>query len=300
MSFRTVVIEKRSKLDLRMGYLVIRQDEEVKRIFLDEINTLIIENPACCVTGCLLAELVSRKIKVIFCDEKHSPTAELHPCYGHGESAGKLREQIQWDEKFCQRLWTRIIAEKIHKQALFLEESGKNQEAEMLNSYIKEIQLADISNREGHAAKVYFNALFGNEFKRGNGMAEDSALNYGYALILSAFNREIAASGFSTQLGIAHHNTFNHFNLSCDLMEPCRIFIDRWVCICNFNKFESSEKHQMLEIFNQPFIIGDETRRLDDCIRLYIRSIFKAISHEDITLIKFCSWKKENFDFQIT
>ena len=77
MSFRTVVIKKRSKLDLRMGYLVVRQDDETKRIFLDEVNTLIVENPACCVTGCLLAELVSRKIKVIFCDEKQSPALQM-------------------------------------------------------------------------------------------------------------------------------------------------------------------------------------------------------------------------------
>ena len=93
MSFRTVVIEKRSKLDLRMGYLVIRRDDDTARVFLDEVNTLIVENPACCVTGCLLAELIKRKIKVIFCDEKHSPCSELIPCYGHGESSGKLRRR---------------------------------------------------------------------------------------------------------------------------------------------------------------------------------------------------------------
>ena len=34
MSFRTVVIEKRSKLDLRMGYLVIRRDDDTTRVFL--------------------------------------------------------------------------------------------------------------------------------------------------------------------------------------------------------------------------------------------------------------------------
>ena len=101
MSFRTVVISKRSKLDLKMGYLLVRQADETWKLFLDEINTLIIENPACCVTCCLLAELVRCKIKVIFCDEKHSPCAELLPCHGHSESSGKLREQIQWDQQFC-------------------------------------------------------------------------------------------------------------------------------------------------------------------------------------------------------
>ena len=294
MSFRTVVIGKRSKLDLRMGYLVIRRDDETMRVFLDEINTLIVENPACCVTGCLLAELVKRKIKVIFCDEKHSPCSELLPCYGHGESSGKLREQIQWNPDFCQLLWTMIVTEKIRNQAAFLVEKKKCKEAEMLVGYILDLQPGDLSNREGHAAKVYFNAIFGNDFKRGDGRAVDSALNYGYALILSAFNREIVASGYSTQLGIAHHNTYNHFNLSCDLMEPFRILVDRWVDTCSFQQFGSPEKHQLLEIFNQPFFMDGASRRLDDCIMLYVRSIFKSISIQDISAVKFCSWKKSN------
>ena len=292
MSFRTVVIKKRSKLDLRMGYLVVRQDDDTIRVFLDEINTLIVENPACCISGCLLTELVNKKVKVIFCDEKHSPSSELIPCHGHGESSGKLHEQINWDQNFCQWLWTRIVAEKINNQALFLSEKGKDKEAEMLKSYIGEMQLGDCTNREGHAAKVYFNAIFGNDFKRGSGMAVDSALNYGYSLILSAFNREIAACGFFTQLGIAHHNKFNHFNLSCDLMEPFRIFIDRWVDACGFYLFESKEKHRLLEIFDQPCYINNETHRLDDCIMLYVRSVFRAVAEQDMKQMKFCSWSK--------
>ena len=293
MSFRTVVVKNRSKLDLLMGYLVIRRDSEIIRVFLDEINTLIVENPACCITGCLLVELIKRKIKVIFCDEKHSPCSELLPCYGHGECSGKLQEQILWDKEFCQLLWTRIIAEKINNQSLFLAEKGKKKEAELLESYVADIQLGDVSNREGHAAKVYFNAIFGNGFKRGGGMAVDSALNYGYSLILSAFNREIIACGFSTQLGIAHHNTFNQFNLSCDLMEPFRILIDRWADACSFSEFGTVEKHKMLEIFNQPLIINGENRRLDDCIMLYTRSVFKSIQNRNINLLKFYAvkWK---------
>ena len=294
MSFRTVVIEKRSKLDLKLGYLVIRRDDCTQRVFLDEINTLIIENPACCVSGCLLSELVDRKIKVIFCDEKHSPCAELLPCYGHCECSGKLQEQIQWNSDFCQRLWERIVAEKIYNQALFLEEKSKFSEAKLLKSYISEIKQGDCSNREGHAAKVYFNAIFEIDFKRGDGTVADSALNYGYSLILSAFNREIVAGGFVTQLGIFHHNTFNPYNLSCDLMEPFRVFVDRWVDSLGLRRFETKEKHLLLEIFNQPFFINKETHRLDDCIMIYVRSVFRAIKRKNIAEIKFCSWDKRH------
>lgn len=50
MSWRTVVISSRCKLDTKMGYMVVR-GEEVRRIFLDEIAAVIIENPAVAMTG---------------------------------------------------------------------------------------------------------------------------------------------------------------------------------------------------------------------------------------------------------
>lgn len=291
MSFRTVVISKRGKLDLKMNYLVVRHESEVRRIFLDEINTVIIENPACSVTACLLGELSKRKIKVIFCDEKHSPSSELVPCHGHFESSGKLREQIGWDPEICRQIWTDIVGQKIKNQADFLSDKGQTDAAALLRTYVNQLQSGDTTNREGHAAKVYFGVIFGKDFRRGDGGAVDTALNYGYSIILSAFNREVVASGYFTQLGFAHHNNFNHFNLSCDLMEPFRIFIDRHVDNCHFRQFTTNEKHQVLEIFNLPFLIDSTVRRLDDCIRLYTGSVFKAIASKNTALIKYCSWQ---------
>ena len=55
MSWRTVIVTKRAKLDLKTGYLVIRTEDEVKRIYLDELSVLIIENPAVSITGCVIA-----------------------------------------------------------------------------------------------------------------------------------------------------------------------------------------------------------------------------------------------------
>lgn len=56
----------------------------------------------------------------------------------------------------------------------------------MLTGYLEQLQLGDVTNREGHAAKVYFNALFGMEFSHALSLPENAALNYGYGLILSA------------------------------------------------------------------------------------------------------------------
>ena len=62
MSWRTVIITTRCKLDLKMGFMVIR-GEDIKRIFLDEISLILIENPAVSLTGCLLESLVEKKIR---------------------------------------------------------------------------------------------------------------------------------------------------------------------------------------------------------------------------------------------
>lgn len=65
MSWRIVVISKRAKLDYQLGYLVVR-NEEVTKIHLSEISTILIESTAATVTTSLLAELTKKKIKVFF------------------------------------------------------------------------------------------------------------------------------------------------------------------------------------------------------------------------------------------
>lgn len=76
MSWRTVVISRRAKLDLKMGYLVMRTEEDTVKVNLDEISVLIIENTAVSITGCLIAALSEKKIKTVFCDEKRNPSSD--------------------------------------------------------------------------------------------------------------------------------------------------------------------------------------------------------------------------------
>ena len=68
--------------------------EESKRIYLDEISMVIIENIAVSITGCLLAELNARKIKVILCDEKRNPASELVSLYGSHDCSLKIKNKL--------------------------------------------------------------------------------------------------------------------------------------------------------------------------------------------------------------
>lgn len=288
MSWRTVVITSRCKLDYKMGFMVIRA-EETKKIFLDEIAVLLIENPAVSLTGCLLEALVEKKIRVIFCDAKRTPNAELVPYYNSYDCSRKIKAQSAWTDDLKGAVWADIVAEKIRKQADFLEELEKFNEASLLRSYLLQIEPHDVTNREGHAAKVYFNALFGMDFTRSEENTINAALNYGYSIILSAFNREIVAHGYLTQLGIFHDNMFNHFNLSCDLMEPFRILVDRKIKGMTFTDFGSDEKHTLVNLLNDTVVIDQTKQTVLNAIKYYCRSVFDALNDGDLSLIQFYS-----------
>ena len=287
MSWRTVVITGCAKLDYKMDYLVVRKKEHTSRVHLSEIGLLMIESTAVSLTTALLCELTRQKVKVVFCDEKHNPSSELIPYYGSHDTSIKVKKQIQWPAHTKEAVWTEIVTEKIRKQAEHLEDVGFDDRAEMLRQYVREIDFADANNREGHSAKVYFNTLFGLDFTRSQDNSINAALNYGYGILLSYFNREIVANGYVTQLGLSHDNMFNQFNLASDLMEPFRILVDRRVVKMNPEKFDHEEKMEIIDIMNSEVIIDGRHNYVSNAIKIYCHSIFDALNENDISVIRF-------------
>ncbi|MCI8826059.1 MAG: type II CRISPR-associated endonuclease Cas1 [Lachnospiraceae bacterium] len=285
MSWRTIVITKRAKLDLQLNHLVIRNDS-VTKVNLSEIAVLLIESTAVSITTSLLAELTKKKIKVIFCDDKRMPSSELVGYYGSHDTSLKYKKQTGWTAEMKKLVWSEIVSEKIRKQAEFLDEM-KKQESILLKQYMNEVLPGDESNREGHAAKVYFNALFGMDFSRTLDCNRNAALNYGYSIILSAFAREVVSQGYFTQLGIFHDNMFNQFNLACDLMEPFRILIDRKVVQMKLGEFGSKEKMELVDILNHTVYIDGNREYVSKAMRIYSKSVFDALNESDLSIIKF-------------
>lgn len=283
MSFRTVVIKNRSKLDLHMNYLVCRNNEET-RVYIPEISVLILESTAISLTTALLSELVKNNVKIIFCDERHNPESEVMPFYGSYNSLDSINKQIKWKKDNKEKVWTYIIHQKIKKQKEFLLDLGKIQEANLLASYIEDIELNDSTNREGHAAKVYFNAIWGLDFTRRNDDFVNGALNYGYAILLACFNRVLTSKGYLTQLGIWHKNEYNEFNLACDLMEPFRILIDR--IVFQINKDDQNFKSKILEIFELKVKIAGKEQYFENAISIYVQSVLDALENGGINRIK--------------
>ena len=271
-----------AKLDYKMDYLVVRTENDTKRIHLSEISVLLIESTAVSLTAYLLCELSKRKIDIIFCDEKRLPFGSLIPYYGSHDTSLKFRNQIKWDGEFKRFVWAEIVRAKITGQRAVLNHLEK-EEANLLKSYLGEIEPGDTTNREGHAAKVYFNALFGMSFSRTLENNTNAALNYGYSIVLSLFAREICACGYTTQLGVFHDNMYNHYNLASDLMEPFRPFVDLQVLKMTLDVFEHDEKMQLVRVLNREVIIEGRMQSFINAAKIYVKSVFDALEEKDIS-----------------
>lgn len=265
------MIASPSRLSYKNHFLVIKQDLDEKYIHLSEIDTIIVDSIAVSISTYLFKELSDYKINIIFCDEKHNPFGELYYLYGKHNSSKQITKQIKWPLKNKNVLWKEIIQNKISNQIILLEKIKSDQSC-LLKQYITEVKEGDQTNREGHAAKVYFNALFGKNFVRHHDDQINAALNYGYAILLSTFNKEILCNGYITQLGIYHKNEFNPYNLACDLMEPFRVIIDDYVYQNRKKEFGLEMKKSLVDLFNHSFLYNQKNYTLKDIIKQYTKN----------------------------
>lgn len=278
MGFRTVVVNSRSKLECRLNFLIVRGETE-KRIYINEINTLIVQSTAVSLTAALLSELVRNNVKVVFCDEKCNPSSELLPYYGSHNTSKRIKIQTGWTQEIKDEVWKVLIAKKITSQSELLKKRGFETESIMLEEYAADVTPGDKTNREGHAAKVYFNCILPEGVTRRGGGFINGCLNYGYAVLLSAINREIVASGYMTQIGVWHDNEFNEFNLGSDMIEPLRTIIDE--IALTIEPGDATFKHTMAGALNYEVTFADKKTTLDVAVRQYVKSVLYALEVND-------------------
>ena len=279
MGWRTIVVNQHSKLSYKNNHLIYKDSSRTEMIHLSEIDILLIETTDIVLSTMLIKRLSDENILVVFCDDKRLPVAQLMPYYGKHDSSLQFSKQIEWPEQVKGVVWTEIISQKIFNQAVFLYEVGLDKKSESLTRLYEELQIFDPTNREGHAARIYFNALFGNDFKREKSNDINAGLDYGYSLLLSMFAREIVATGCVTQLGLKHSNQFNPFNFASDIMEPFRPIIDRIVYEnrdYEFNRIKS----KLFQIFINNYEYSGKEMFLSNIISDYTKKIVKALNNE--------------------
>ena len=252
MAFRVVVVNEHSKVSYQNNHLLYRSAERTEQIHLSEIELLILETTDIAITSMLLSRLVDENIAVIFCDSSRLPKSYLMPYYGRHDSSLTIQKQIAWTAERKSSAFHSILHQKIQHQSDSLRNLGFTEKADAVLVLLDTLEVGDPSNREGHAARILFNTLFGQKFSREQENDINAALDYGYTLLMSIFAREIVKCGCLTQLGIGHENQFNPFNLASDIMEPFRPLVDEIVFAYREEPFLRIKRH-LFELFTNTY-----------------------------------------------
>ena len=278
MNFRTIFIESQCRLSYKSGYLVVRKEDDTVKVHLSEISSIILQTMQVYISAYLLAELAKNKIALVTCDEKCNPIGEYLPLYGAHNVSGRISDQLLWGEPIKKRVWQRVVKDKIEQQAKFLLTRDYAEASHTLSNISGEVRSGDTTNREAHAARIYFSTLFGANFSRDIDCPVNSALNYGYAILLSMVNREIVSRGYLTQCGICHRNEYNQFNLACDLMEPFRPAVDQLVGDNLAGEFDRDMRRVLGDMANLSLKYRDGIYHLGSVVSLYVQDCLNALN----------------------
>lgn len=223
------MIQNPAKLNLKQGQLWLENDEGEFTLPLEDITALILESPQISLSSTLLAECQDKGVAILTCDKTHMPNGVLLPFQPHSRQSRVARVQQSWTEPLKKRLWQRIIQTKIINQAACLDRTVGGTESDRLKALATRIGSGDPDNVEAQAAREYWPRLFGKDFRRHGNDTINAALNYGYAVLRAFVARSQVAYGLIPAFGIHHDNELNAFNLSDDIIEVLRPFVDHMV-----------------------------------------------------------------------
>jgi CRISP-associated protein Cas1 len=226
MADRMIDISSSAKLFVRLGRLVIeRQDEEESAIPLEDIGAVVVSHGSVLFTHAVLSGLAKVGAAFIVCDEKHLPVGMLLSLDTHHAQQEVFSLQAALKLPVRKRLWKQIIQTKLHAQGALLKSTvGSDAGLSTLETHVRS---GDPTNVEAQAARRYWSALFGAEFRRDREEgALNAYLNYGYAILRGLVARSVCGAGLHPSLSLHHHNRYDSFALADDLMEPFRPAVD--------------------------------------------------------------------------
>lgn len=283
MGWRSVIITQHAKLTYSMNMMIVQTKDGINQIPISDINLLLISTTQAVITSALISKLAENQTKIIFVDDKYQPVTETVDYYPSSRNLDKLKKQFSWNENNQQVLWTKIVNAKIHNQISILNNYGLS--SIEIQDVLDQLEINDMSNREAVAARKYFMTLFGKDFTRRDSGPINAALDYGYGILLSDFNREVAVNGYTTYVGIHHHSQENNFNLSSDLMEPFRPFVDYWIKSHeDIKEFTPDIKYGLVELLNLEIIFNDKKTLLTNAIGQYVRNCIRYLNGETETI----------------
>ena len=277
-------------LSLKYNQIEIRckDVEEVITRPIEDVGVVIVENQMVHFTVPLLNALADNNVAVIFCNAQCMPNTMLMPLESNSIQQEVYRFQIEASLPTKKRICKEIIEYKIRNQATLLDMLGRD--GKVLKPYYMNVLSGDSDNREGLAAKIYWQQMYGRPFSRDrNGEVPNSLLNYGYAILRAAVARALLGSGLFPAFGLFHRNRYNAFPLADDVMEPYRPFVDYAV----YRIFERSPeacldkktKELLVRVLFADVKMKNQTRPLQLALSMTTASLVRALKDKKESII---------------
>ena len=286
---RTLVFSSPMILSLKNQQLVIAykdSPDEKSTVPIEDVGVVLLENQQTSITLPLLNALTEGEVQVVICNSKGMPSAMIQSMNRNNLQGETLRNQIDCGEVLKKQLWKQVVEAKIKNQASILDSVGED--GNVLKSFYTKVRSGDIDNREGIAARIYFQHLFGDDFARNrNEQGINALLNYGYSILRAATCRAIVSSGLLPAIGIYHHNRSNAYPLADDLMEPYRPFVDGVVYDLALNgktELNKDVKGELISVLYADTFFEKTKRPLSVGLSMTTASMVKCLSKEINTL----------------
>lgn len=286
---RTLVFSSPMILSLKNQQLVIAykdSPDEKSTVPIEDVGVVLLENQQTSITLPLLNALAEGEVQFVICNSKGMPSAMIQSMNSNNLQGETLRNQIDCGEVLKKQLWKQVVEAKIKNQASILDSVGED--GNVLKSFYTNVRSGDIDNREGIAARIYFQHLFGDDFARNrNEQGINALLNYGYSILRAATCRAIVSSGLLPAIGIYHHNRSNAYPLADDLMEPYRPFVDGVVYDLALNgktELNKDVKGELISVLYADTFFEKTKRPLSVGLSMTTASMVKCLSKEINTL----------------
>jgi len=278
------IAESPARLRIERRQLVIEVEPQPARVPLEDLAVLIVAHPQVSYTQAVLTELAVMGSTFVTCDRSRMPVGILLPITGNSVQTERFQMQLGLSRPRQKRIWQQIIKSKLQMQASLLEERLETDAG--IRPLIPQIRSGDPSNIEGRAARKYWTALFGSDFRRDRDAADHNCLlNYGYAILRAITARAIVAAGLHPSLGVHHHNKYNAYCLADDLMEPYRPLVDQAVAelVDEYNEvpeLTQETRAHLLGSLTGSLLVTQQQRTLFDSLNRTASSLVSIIQGE--------------------
>lgn len=224
-------------------------------------------------------------VPVVCCDRFDNPVSMMLPASQNSRVAQRHLAQQNLKLPKAKQAWRAIVKAKLLNQATAL---GDPNVSPAIRALAADVKSGDSTNREAQGARLYWRAMFGDEFRRDRDGADpvNGALNYGYTVIRGSVARAVTAAGLWPTLGVHHHARENAWCLADDLMEPFRPAVDAIVPVVAPDFPSRESRGRLVGVINEMF--GETTLRaaMQDLAEHYAMYVEGSIDRLEVPLMR--------------